>query len=96
MRTRRVRAAKGVYEAPGEHALLEELLEALLEVDAQFALWRKHHVFMVERMIGRKWGTGGSQGVPYLESTLDARFFPELWAVRTHLERGPASEAPPA
>jgi len=93
---RRVRAAKGIYEAPDEHALLEELLEALLDVDAQFALWRKHHVFMVERMIGRKWGTGGSQGVPYLESTLDARFLPELWAVRTSLDRGPASEAPPA
>ncbi|HEU4395823.1 MAG TPA: tryptophan 2,3-dioxygenase family protein, partial [Planctomycetota bacterium] len=50
----------------------------------------------VERMIGRKWGTGGSQGVPYLETTLARRFFPELWAVRTHLAKGPASEAPPA
>jgi len=93
---RRVRALKGIYEAPAKHALLEELLEALLEVDAQFALWRRHHVFMVERMIGRKWGTGGSQGVPYLETTLDARFFPDLWAVRTYLQRGPGSEAPPA
>jgi tryptophan 2,3-dioxygenase len=93
---RRVRAAKAIYEKPGEHALLEELCEALVEVDAEFALWRRHHVFMVERMIGRKWGTGGSQGVPYLESTLDRRFFPELWAVRTHLEKGPASAAPPA
>jgi tryptophan 2,3-dioxygenase len=93
---RRVRAAKSIYEDPGAHPLLEDLLEALLEVDAQFALWRRHHVFMVERMIGRKWGTGGSRGVPYLESTLSGRFFPELWAVRTHLERGPASEAPPA
>ena len=93
---RRIRALRGIYEAPGEHALLEELLEALLEVDAQFALWRRHHVFMVERMIGRKWGTGGSQGVPYLEATLGGRFFPEIWAVRTHLEKGPASAAPPA
>ncbi len=93
---RRVRAAKAVYERPGEHALLEELFEALVEVDANFALWRRHHVFMVERMIGRKWGTGGSQGVPYLETTLAQRFLPELWAVRTHLEKGPASQAPPA
>jgi tryptophan 2,3-dioxygenase len=93
---RRVRAAKGIYEHPGENALLEELLEALIEVDANVALWRRHHVFMVERMIGRKWGTGGSQGVPYLETTLAQRFFPELWAVRTLLEKGPASQAPPA
>jgi len=93
---RRVGAARAVYEDPERHALLEDLFEHLLEVDASFALWRRHHVFMVERMIGRKWGTGGSQGVPYLEATLARRFFPELWAVRTHLARGPASEAPPA
>jgi len=80
----------------GRLALLEELFEGLVEVDAQVALWRRHHVFMVERMIGRKWGTGGSQGVPYLERTLDRRFFPEIWAVRTHLAKGEASEAPPA
>jgi tryptophan 2,3-dioxygenase len=93
---RRIAAARSVYQDPAGHPLLEELLEALLEVDAQFALWRRHHVFMVERMIGRKWGTGGSQGVPYLETTLARRFFPELWAVRTVLQKGPASEAPPA
>ncbi|MHC4923795.1 MAG: tryptophan 2,3-dioxygenase family protein [Planctomycetota bacterium] len=91
----RVKAIKSIYENP-EHSLLEDLLEALLEVDAQVALWRRHHVFMVERQIGRKWGTGGSQGVPYLERTLAMRFFPEIWAVRTHLERGEASRADPA
>ena len=93
---RRIGALKEIYEAPAKHPLLEEVLEALLEVDAQVALWRRHHVFMVERMIGRKWGTGGSQGVPYLERTLSGRFFPEIWAVRTHLAKGEASEAPPA
>jgi tryptophan 2,3-dioxygenase len=93
---RRIAAARTIYQDPAKHGLLEELLEAFVEVDSQLALWRRHHVFMVERMIGRKWGTGGSQGVPYLESTLPQRFFPELWAVRTHLQKGPASEAPPA
>jgi tryptophan 2,3-dioxygenase len=93
---RRVAAAKAVYEDPARHPLLEDLLEGLLEVDAAVLLWRRHHVSMVERMIGRKWGTGGSRGVPYLESTSSLRFFPELWAVRTHLEKGPASAAPPA
>lgn len=93
---RRIAAARSVYQDPAKHALLEELFEGFVEVDSQVALWRRHHVFMVERMIGRKWGTGGSQGVPYLESTLPQRFFPELWAVRTLLQKGPASEAPPA
>ena len=40
---------------------------------------------VVERMIGRKPGTGGSEGVGYLAKTLDKRCFPELWEVRTHL-----------
>ena len=43
---------------------------------------------MVERMIGRKRGTGGSEGVGYLAKTLDKRCFPELWEVRTHLSGG--------
>jgi tryptophan 2,3-dioxygenase len=48
-------------------------------------LWRVHHVQMVERMIGSKPGTGGSPGVSYLRSTLDRKFFPELWELRTEL-----------
>ena len=30
-------------------------------------------------------GTGGSSGVAYLRSTLDKRFFPELWGLRADL-----------
>ncbi len=48
-------------------------------------LWRGRHVRMVERMIGMKPGTGGSLGAKYLETTLQRRFFPELWEVRTVL-----------
>jgi tryptophan 2,3-dioxygenase len=40
---------------------------------------------MVERQIGAKPGTGGSAGVEYLRSTLDKRFFPELWGLRSAL-----------
>jgi len=42
-------------------------------------------VLMVERQIGSKTGTGGSSGVEYLRSTLDKRFYPELWEVRSQL-----------
>ncbi|GAC1615483.1 MAG: hypothetical protein NVS4B13_09770 [Candidatus Elarobacter sp.] len=48
-------------------------------------LWRARYVLMVERMIGMKPGTGGSLGVSYLQTTLQRRFFPELWEVRTAL-----------
>ena len=40
---------------------------------------------MVEREIGAKTGTGGSAGVEYLRSTLDKRFFPMLWGLRSRL-----------
>ncbi|MEZ6018873.1 MAG: tryptophan 2,3-dioxygenase family protein [Planctomycetota bacterium] len=41
---------------------------------------------MVERIIGRRTGTGGTAGVEYLDATaLKYRIFPELWAVRSML-----------
>jgi tryptophan 2,3-dioxygenase len=63
-----------------------QLAESLIEHDELFALWRAHHVKMVERMVGTKKGTGGSEGVGYLRTTLDNRFFPELWEARTYLD----------
>jgi tryptophan 2,3-dioxygenase len=63
-----------------------QLAEALLEHDEYFSLWRSHHIKMVERMVGTKRGTGGSEGVGYLRTTLEKRFFPELWEARTYLD----------
>ena len=63
-----------------------QLAEALLEHDEYFSLWRSHHIKMVERMVGAKRGTGGSEGVGYLRTTLEKKFFPELWEARTYLD----------
>ena len=63
-----------------------KLAEALLEHDEFFSLWRSHHIKMVERMVGAKRGTGGSEGIGYLKTTLDKKFFPELWEARTYLD----------
>jgi tryptophan 2,3-dioxygenase len=62
-----------------------QLAEALIEHDEYFSLWRSHHIKMVERMVGSKRGTGGSEGIGYLKTTLDKKFFPELWEARTYL-----------
>lgn len=59
--------------------------EALLTHDEVFTLWRYRHVLMVERQIGSKTGTGGSTGATYLRTTLDKRFYPELWDLRSYL-----------
>jgi tryptophan 2,3-dioxygenase len=63
-----------------------QLAEALIAHDEFFSLWRQHHIKMVERMLGAKKGTGGSEGIGYLRTTLDKKFFPELWEARTHLD----------
>lgn len=59
--------------------------DLLIEHDENIALWRSHHVLMVERMLGMKRGTGGSAGVGYLVTTLQKKFYPEIWEARTHL-----------
>jgi Tryptophan 2,3-dioxygenase (vermilion) len=63
-----------------------QLAESLIEHDEYFSLWRAHHIAMVERMVGTKRGTGGSEGVGYLRTTLKKKFFPELWEARTYLD----------
>ena len=63
-----------------------QLAEALLEHDEYFSLWRSHHIKMVERMVGAKRGTGGSEGIGYLKTTLEKKLFPELWEARTYLD----------
>lgn len=68
-----------------DHHDLFLLAEAMIDFDEHIQLWRMHHVRMVERMIGNKQGTGGSEGVRYLTSTLEKKFFPELWGMRTLL-----------
>ncbi|HTK38714.1 MAG TPA: tryptophan 2,3-dioxygenase family protein [Pyrinomonadaceae bacterium] len=63
--------------------------DLLIEHDENIALWRSHHVLMVERMLGMKPGTGGSAGVGYLATTLTKKFYPELWEARTFLKSEP-------
>ena len=76
-----------LYEEAGKHYDLFLLAESLIEYDEFFLLWRLRHVKMVERMIGGKTGTGGSEGAAYLAKTAERRFFPDLWNLRTHLSK---------
>jgi tryptophan 2,3-dioxygenase len=76
-----------IYSQAERHYDLFLLSESLIEYDEAFMLWRLHHIEMVQRMIGSKPGTGGTEGVAYLKKTLGRRFFPELWELRTHLSK---------
>jgi tryptophan 2,3-dioxygenase len=74
-----------VYTWPERFAAAYQLCEDFIVFEEQFSLWRAHHARTVERFIGKKVGTGGSTGVPYLEHTARYRIFEDLWAVRTLL-----------
>jgi tryptophan 2,3-dioxygenase len=74
-----------VYRDTRRHWALYQLAEKLVDVDDALAAWRHKHVLTVSRVIGAKRGTGGTAGVPYLQSTLSKRAFPELWNLRTSL-----------
>jgi tryptophan 2,3-dioxygenase len=74
-----------VYRDPKRWWPLYQLAEKLVDMDDSLATWRHKHVITVERIIGLKRGTGGSDGVAYLQSTVSKRAFPELWSLRTKL-----------
>jgi tryptophan 2,3-dioxygenase len=56
-----------------------------VDIETAFRLWRFRHVTTVQRVIGFKTGTGGTDGVGYLRKMLDVVLFPELFELRTEL-----------
>ena len=84
--TRRIRAAILFVECYRELPLLawpRRLLDTVAELEERMVLFRQRHARMVERVIGRRVGTGGSSGVDYLDKTAQYRVFQDLWSVRT-------------
>jgi tryptophan 2,3-dioxygenase len=85
----RIRAALVFIESYRELPLLawpRAVVDALVAFEQAFVLFRQRHARMVERVIGRRTGTGGSAGVDYLDQTaLRYRIFRDVWAVRTIL-----------
>lgn len=74
-----------VYRDTQRYWELYQLAEKLVDLDDALVTWRHKHVLTVERIIGGRPGTGGTDGVGYLASTLRRRAFPELWSLRTRL-----------
>ncbi|RZT41415.1 tryptophan 2,3-dioxygenase [Cupriavidus agavae] len=74
-----------IYRNPSAHWELYELGEKFVDLEDAFRQWRFRHVTTVERVIGFKRGSGGTEGVSYLRKMLDVVLFPELWRLRTDL-----------
>lgn len=71
-----------LIEVYSSNYMIAQFCELLVDLDEGFQEWRYRHVKMVERTIGTKQGTGGSDGVKYLMTTLSIKFFPLLWSIR--------------
>jgi len=86
-RRARIRAAALFIQQNPELPLLawpREVLRGLVELEQSLLIFRQRHARMVERVIGRRVGTGGSSGVDYLDRTaLTYRVFEDLWTIRT-------------
>ena len=86
-RRARIRAAALFILQNPELPLLawpREVVSGLVELEQGLLVFRQRHARMVERVIGRRIGTGGSSGVDYLDRTaLAYRVFGDLWALRT-------------
>ena len=74
-----------IYKNPSPENDLYLFGEILIELADMFSQYRFKHLTTVERILGSKPGTGGSSGVGWLRNTIDHRFFPELWIIRTEL-----------
>jgi tryptophan 2,3-dioxygenase len=63
-----------------------QLMNCLLEIDAQLSSWRYRHMNMVHRMIGSRIGTGGSTGKDYLKAAADKHYiFKEIAQLNSFL-----------
>jgi tryptophan 2,3-dioxygenase len=74
-----------------------QILNKLLDIDELMAQWRYRHMNMVQRMIGRRVGTGGSTGAHYLKNAADTHYiYKELADLTTYLvQRSKLSALPP-
>ena len=90
-RASRIRAAIVFLESYRELPLLawpRVIIDELVAFEQAFVIFRQRHARMVERVIGRRTGTGGSSGVDYLDQTaLRYRIFTDIWSARTILVR---------
>jgi tryptophan 2,3-dioxygenase len=84
---RRAEAIRDVYEDECNYRDWIDVCERLTEFDELVVAWRLRHIQVVERIIGARRGTGGSEGASYLRTTLGKRLFPELWEARTMLHQ---------
>ena len=73
---------ESIFRLMQDYPEIDIIVELLVDLDEGLQEWRYRHLKMVERTIGNKVGTGGTNGIDYLKNSLHRQLFPDLWAVR--------------
>ncbi|MEX2974416.1 tryptophan 2,3-dioxygenase [Streptomyces sp. C184] len=71
-------ALRGLH---GDDGVVEQVCQALVDLDQAFQEWQYRHVVLVQRIIGDKDGTGGTAGAEFLRTSVFTPSFPALWNV---------------
>lgn len=79
------RTVEDVYNDGYSHDDAYMVAECLAEYDALFQKFRYHHIQLIHRSIGLEAKSLKGRSVELLTDGLKTRFFPELWAVRSHM-----------
>jgi tryptophan 2,3-dioxygenase len=74
-----------IYRDPSYSPDAHRLGEALSSLAFRVHRWRNIHLLVVERLLGHRVGTGGTEGLEWLRRSAEHRVFPELWLARTGL-----------
>ena len=74
-----------IYRDPESNRDGHRLGEALSSLAFRVHRWRNVHLLVVERILGAKVGTGGTDGINWPRRSAEQRVFPELWLARTAL-----------
>lgn len=62
-----------------DDCIVEQICQAMVDLDQAFQEWQYRHVVLVQRVIGGKKGTGGTAGADFLRRTVFTPSFPILW-----------------
>ncbi|MEU5980463.1 tryptophan 2,3-dioxygenase family protein [Streptomyces sp. NPDC047315] len=62
-----------------DDGVVEQITQAMVDLDQAFQEWQYRHVVMVQRVIGNKRGTGGTAGAEFLRRAVFKPSFPALW-----------------
>lgn len=81
---------RDIYADSSKNIALQQLGETLADIAEGFSQWKYRHLMATRRTFGTRPAYFGTEGVAWLQPTLDEIPFPDLWSARTFIGNPPA------